>query len=167
MSRGRLDVAAKGCLRSPPREVGIPRRFAHRAKRTLQASRRTFDACAARGGGERVPLCFPPLAHRSSSPARAAPARSEAFRDVPTRRDVLDDLLDDARDLEEMVGRKRWGVHGVKHLPKVNTDEVANYVLPVTATYVGLIVGNDIVSCIGDRVGGVVGTSKHDEGGCE
>ena len=80
-----------------------------------------------------------------------------------TWRDVLDAVLDDAWYLEEVVGRKRWGAHGVKYLPKI--DGVANYVLPVI--HVELGIGNDINSYIDEGVGGVLGASKRDEEGCK
>ena len=78
-------------------------------------------------------------------------------------RDVLDDVLDDAWYLEEVVGRKRWGAHGVKYLPKI--DGVANYVLPVIHVELGIC--TDIKPYIEEGAGGVLGASKHDEEGCK
>ena len=83
-------------------------------------------------------------------------------------RDVLDDVLDGVLDgvlddtwyLEEVVGRKRWGAHGVKY-----PDGVANYVLPVI--HVDLGIGTDINSYIEEGVDGVLGASKHDDEGCK
>ena len=62
------------------------------------------------------------------------------------------------------MGRKRWGAHGVKYLPKI--DGVANYVLPVIHVELG-IGSTDINSYIEEGVGGVLGASKRDEEGCK
>ena len=77
-----------------------------------------------------------------------------------TWRDVLDAVLDDAWYLEEVVGRKRWGAHGVKY-----PDGVANYVLPVMHVELGIATG--INSYIEEGVDSVLGASKHDDEGCK
>ena len=93
--------------------------------------------------------------YRYRDPKENLPETHDAVYHFSSFRATQCNVLEDARDLdlEEVMGRKGWGAHGVKYLPKI--DGVANYVLPVMHVELGIATG--INSYIEEGVDGVLG----------